>query len=161
MAHIQLAEAQSFLEGTKIALNALDPILELEMSNYALGQLAATYDDPTFGVPTWVDSTTTPELVRLAIAMLYAGWYYDRQYSEMVAAEGPSYGLILREQAELLLAGIITSSIMLVELLPNMPATAPVYYPTDVSSTREARAASDKWDDNSVGPAKFSINQVF
>ncbi len=161
MTHIELAEAQSFLEGTKLNLSSLDSVLESEQANYVLGTLAQTYDSPTFGVTTWVDVNTTPELVRLCIAMFYAGWLYDRQYSEMVAAEGNSYGLILRNDAEVLLLGIASSSIQLVELLPNMPSVAPVFYPTDTSSTPWAQRSVPTWIDSSLGPAKFSMGKVF
>lgn len=161
MAHILVSDAQAWLEGTKIALTALDPVLENTIANDVLGRLSDTYDSGSFGVPTWVDNNTTPQLVKQAIAMMYAGWYYDRQYSEMVAAEGTSYGVVLRVYAETLIEGIISSSIMLVEVQPNQPETAPVGYPTDVSSTRDALWNNTDRDDHSLGPAMFGVSKVF
>lgn len=93
--------------------------------------------------------------------MIYAGWFYDRQYSEVLATQGNSYGLVLRTSAETILAGIISSSIQLVELLPNLPTTAPVFYPTDNSSTTEAQMANKNPDDMSIGPAYFGTHKVF
>jgi hypothetical protein len=93
--------------------------------------------------------------------MTYAGWYYDRQYSEVLASEGNSYGLILRTAAETILAGIISSSITLVEIEPNMPTTAPVFYPTDASSTLEAQMSNLDSNDKSVGPSFFQNQKTF
>lgn len=163
MAHILVSDAQAWLESTKANLTSLDPALENTISNNVLGRLADTYSDPTFGVPTWTDNTNTPALVKQAIAMLYAGWYFDRQYSEVVAAEGTSYGLVLRNYAETLIVGIINSSIELVEISPNMPATAPggAMYPNDVSSTTAALQANTDRDNTSLGPPMFGVQKVF
>jgi hypothetical protein len=135
--------------------------LEKQISTEVLGRLSETYGDPSFGTPTWIDQNSTPELVRQVISMIYAGWFYDRQYSEVLATQGNSYGLVLRTSAETILAGIISSSIQLVELLPNLPTTAPVFYPTDNSSTTEAQMANKNPDDMSIGPAYFGTHKVF
>jgi hypothetical protein len=93
--------------------------------------------------------------------MMYSGWVYDRQYSEVIAAEGNSYGVVLRTYAETLVMGIISSSIMLMEIQPNMPETAPTYYPNDWSSTREALWANTDRNDTSLGPSLFGVQKVF
>lgn len=160
MAHINVSDAQSFLESTKANLTSLDPVLENEWATYVLGRLADTYLDPSFGIQTWVDTTTTPQLVKMAIAMFYAGWFYDRQFSEEDTGT-TSYGAELRTNAELLLEGIISGSILLVELLPHQAATAPTFYPTDVSSTSQALAINTDPDDMSLGPPKFGMSKVF
>jgi hypothetical protein len=161
MAHIVLADAQAWLENTKANLTTLDLNLEAQVSSDVLARLAEVFDDPTFGVPTWMDNTTTPALVKQVIAMFYAGWFYDRQFSEMVAAEGMSYGTVLRNYAETLLEGIITGSIILVEISPNEGDTGPGFYPTDTSSSTEALASNSNLDDKSLGPAMFAVRQVF
>jgi hypothetical protein len=159
MAHINVSEAQSFLENTKANLVSLDAVLESEFATYVLGRLADTYLDPAFGVQTWVDPTTTPQLVRMAIAMLYAGWFYDRQFSE--ESEGTTYGQMLKTDAEVLIEGIVSGSILLMELQPNQAETAPTFYPTDASSTTDALINNTNPDDMSLGPAKFGMSQVF
>lgn len=93
--------------------------------------------------------------------MTYAGWFYDRQYSEVLAAEGNSYGLILRQKADTIIQGIVSSSIQIVEVLPNLPTTAPVFYPTDVSSTIQARDNNTDPNDLSLGPAAFATGKTF
>lgn len=159
MAHINVSDAQAFLENTKANLVSLDTNLEGQFATYVLGRLADTFLDSTFGVLTWADPTTTPQLVRMAIAMLYAGWYYDRQFTE--ETEGTTYGEMLKADAELLIEGLISGSILLVELLPNLPQVAPVFYPTDASSTTEALMINTDPDDNSLGPPKFGMSKVF
>lgn len=161
--HIGVADAQSFLEGTKCNLTSLETVLENEQSVYVLGRLAETYSDPGFGVSTWVDEDSTPELVKMAIAMLYAGWFYDRQYSEVVSEDpsNKSYGWMLRSQAETLIAGIAAGSVLLAEIQPNEPAVAPVFYPTDSSSTYEAVANNTDPNNTSFGPPMFSVGKVF
>jgi len=161
MAHIVLADAQAWLENTKANLVTLDLNLESQVSGDVLGRLSDTYSSPTFGVPTWIDNTTTPVLVKQCIAMLYAGWFYDRQFSEMVAAEGPSYGTVLRNYAETLIEGIISGSIILVEIEPNEPDVAPVFYPTDRSSTTQALLTNTDRDNTSLGPPLFGVQHVF
>jgi hypothetical protein len=161
VAHIVLADAQAWLENTKANLTTLDLNLEAQVSGDVLGRLLEVYSDPTFGVPTWIDNTTTPILVKQCIAMLYAGWFYDRQFSEMVAAEGMSYGTVLRNYAETLLEGIISGSIILVEIAPNEPATEPAFYPTDRSSTTDALLTNTDRDNKSLGPALFGVQRVF
>lgn len=173
MAHIQLQDAQAWLEGTKMSLPALDSNLETQISSEVLSRIADTYDSPVFGVPTWVDFNSTPELVKSAIAMIYAGWVYDRQYSEQVIGAGVpatkgggvggagTYGSVLRDNAETLILGIINSSIVLAEIQPNVPDIAPVFYPTDTSSTWDARRSNTDRNDSSFGPSMFGVSKVF
>ena len=162
MPHITVAEAQAFLETTKCRLPSLEEVLEEEQSNYVLSRLSATYNSPSFGVSSWTDETNTPELVRQAIAMLYAGWFYDRQYAEVISeAQSKSYGAMLRDCANKLCEGIASGSIQLIEISPNVPAASAVYYPTDVSSTTDAALSNTNRDDLSLGPAKFTMGKVF
>ena len=161
IAHIVVADAQTWLENTKANLTALDPNLENQVSTNVLARLSDVYNDPSFGVPTWVDNTTTPVIVKQVIAMFYAGWFYDRQYSEMVAAEGTSYGVVLRTYAETLIVGLLSGSIEIAEIQPNEPDVAPTYYPTDTSSTSSALMNNTDPDNMSLGPAKFGMSQVF
>lgn len=159
MAHITVADAQVWLEGTKAHLTSLDTGLETQISTLVLGRLADTFAATV--TSTWVDNNTTPEIVKQVIAMMYAGWYYDRQYSEMVAAEGTSYGMVLREYAETLIEGLISGSIILVEVPPGQPETLPEFYPNDASSTSDALLNNTNPDDISLGPAIFGTQKVF
>lgn len=171
--HILVADVQTWLDPVKGLVTSLDPVLENNTSGYVLGRLRQTFSNPTFGVPTWVDSNTTPLLVKQAISMLYAAWIYDRQYSEVVASSavssgktghtvfGTPYGVLLRTSAESLLDGIVSGSILLAEIQPNTPDVAPVFYPTDTSSTEDAVDNNTDPDDNSLGPSLFGVSKVF
>jgi|SRR5215831_875067 len=159
MAHIVVADAQTWLEGTKAHLTALDLNLETQVSADILARCADTYPDQ---VPSWVDNNTTPELVKIVIAMTYAGWYYDRQFSEVIAGESRTWGSVLREYAETILVGIITGSVVMPETAATGgPMIATTFYPNDASSTTEAQQNNTDPDDNSVGPAVFGMHKVF
>jgi hypothetical protein len=158
-AHITATQVQTWLESTKLAISSLDPALESQVSTQVLGRLTETY---AAYVPLWVDATTTPAIVQQVIAMMYAGWLYDRAYSEVVSQEsGASYGMTLRNWATTLLNDIISGAISIAEIEPNQPATAPVFYPTDASSTHQAVIANADWNDQSLGPAKFTVDKIF
>ena len=179
--HIQVADVQTWLDSVKAQITSIDPTMEQHISGYTLGRLLDTFDDPTFGVPTWVDYNSTPLLVRQCIAMLFAAWFYDRQYSEVASqglthtvvatshngsttipiVAGTPYGLLLRTSAETLLEGIISGSILLQEIQPNAPAVLPEFYPTDASSTSDAVENNTDPDDNSLGPSMFGVSKVF
>lgn len=158
-AHITTSQVQAWLETTKCTISAIDPNLEAEVSGEVLGRLTQTYNE---FVPAWVDSTTTPAIVQKVIAMMYAGWFYDRQYAEVISQEpGQSYGLTLRTWAAQLLADIIRGIVAIEEIEPNQPAVAPVFYPTDVSSTWDAWRTNTDCNDQSLGPAKFGMGKIF
>jgi hypothetical protein len=153
MTHITVAEAQAWLESSKLTLTSLDTEQEAQIASQVLARVVSAYPEDAVA---WVDSTTTPRLIRSIIAMMYAGWYYDRQYSEN--PEDNSYADRLRAAAESLLEGIIAGTIDVVEVddLPNIGQ--PAFYPTDASSAPDAKPSST---DPSAGPALFSIGKVF
>ena len=147
-AHISVGEAQAWAEGTKLTISSLDTALEEHLAEEVLRRL-----DSPFDVSTWVDSTTTPKLVRTIISKLYVAWLYDRQYSEDIET-GSNYADRLKENAEVLLQGLIAGTIE----LPGVAdvAGSPTYYPTDASS-----AQVPTLDDPSLGPAAFSMGMRF
>ena len=150
-AHISLAEAQAWLESTKLTLSTLDDAIEVQISSQVLSRLAAAYP---VDVLTWVSAATTPQLVRSIISMFYAGWCYDRQYSEN--PDDNSYADRLRAWAEQLLMGIIGGIIDIPEV-PGLPTIGePVFFPTDASS-----AACPTSTNPSDGGPKFLMGKVF
>lgn len=158
-AHITTTQVQTWLESTKLTITALDAGLEAQVSSEILGRLTETYAAYT---SLWVDSNTTPAIVQQVIAMMYAGWTFDRSYAEVVSQEaGASYGLTLRNWAMALLRDIISGAVAIAEIEPNQPAVAPEFYPTDTSSTHDAWRTNTDCNDLSLGPAKFGMGQVF
>jgi hypothetical protein len=159
VAHIVTSDVQTWLESTKLSISTIEPNLEATVSAEVLGRLTETYSQ---FVPLWVDSTSTPQIVKQIIAMYYASWIFDRAYSEVVTNESQvSYGATLRGWATALMASVITGSVAIAEIEPNQPAVAPIFYPTDASSTWDAWRANTDCNDNSLGPAKFGMGKVF
>lgn len=150
MARITPADAQGWAESTKLTLSSLDASLVGQIESEVLGRLNSAYD--TTG---WTDNTNTPSLVKVIIAKLYVSWFYDRQYSEN-QDEGNDYAALLRTNAEMLITGLLDGTID----IPGVPQAGsglgPIFYPNDSSSALEPTA-----DDQSLGPAKFSMGKVF
>lgn len=159
MAHITTSDVQVWLETTKLAISSIDPTLEVDVSNEVISQLTGQFGAYT---PTWVDNTSTPQIVKQIIAMEYAGWVYDRAFSEVVTNEAQvSYGATLRGWATNLINDILGGSILIAEIGSGPVNEAPIFYPTDVSSTWDAWRANIDCNDNSLGPAKFGMGKVF
>jgi hypothetical protein len=150
-AHITLKEAQAWLEQTKLSLPQLDTDLEAQIVASVFGRLVTVYPD---NVPLWIDATSTPSIVRQVIAMYFAGWFYDRQYSE--TADSNDYANRLRRMADNLLDGLVEGSIDIIEVPGMPPASEPEFFPTDVSS---ANWPTDQYP--SDGPPRFTMGQIF
>lgn len=149
--HVALAEVQAWLEPTKLTLGSLDTNMEAQISAQILARVVSAYP---LNVASWVDETTTPALIRSIISMYYAGWFYDKMYSEN--PEENSYADRLRASADMLIKGIIDGSIDIIEV-PGLPTIGePAFFPTDASS-----AACPTWENPSDGGPKFLMGKVF
>jgi len=158
MAHTTIQKAQAYAEASKLDVAfgtppALDADLEGQVSDQVLGQLAQAFDTST-----WVDENSTPKLVQNVVAMYYVAWLIDRTYGVNEEANDTYAGLLLR-RADQIVAGLLTGAYVLVDD-PNPADTPgqPIFYPTDESTSLDPR---DFPDDTSVGPAAFSMGQVF
>jgi hypothetical protein len=151
VSHITLAEAQAWLEQTKLKLPSLDADLESTVSVTTLAQIGTAFP---VDLPLWVDVASTPQIIRKVIAMRYAGWAYDRQYSE--DASENAYAIRLLAAADVIAEGIVTGSIAVVEVPPGDSIEDPIFFPNDVST---ANAPTD--DFPSDGPEAFDMGKVF
>jgi hypothetical protein len=150
MAHITVADAQAWAQPTKLDLdNVLDGDLEGQVSTQILARVATAYDTSS-----WLTTATTPALVKSIIAMYYIAWLYERLYSDDNTDEN-AYAVKLMQWAEDLLTNII-SGVTPIGVVPANDQSSPAFYPTDVSSASEPTE-----DDPSLGPASFSMGQVF
>lgn len=151
MPRITQQEAAAWGEPTKmgIALQSLDTALLDQLEGEILPRIQSTVDTTT-----WTDAVTTPQIVRTLIAKTYVSWLIDRQYSE--DEDLNAYAARLMANATMLLEGIIDGSIE----IPGVPDAAnngmPSFYPNDQSS-----AATPTYYDRSLGPARFSMGQIF
>lgn len=150
MARVTQREVQSWLELTKLSIAALNTDLLGQLEEEVLVQLSSVY-----ATSTWVDETTTPKIVRVIIAKMYASWYIDKVYSEN-QDEGNDYAARLLANANMLLAGLVSGLFEIPEVpSPQNPGTAS-FYPTDASSAMQPTE-----EDPSLGPARFSLGKVF
>lgn len=146
---ITAAEAQGWGEKTKLNLSTLDTNLCVQIEEEVLSRIGSVYDTST-----WIDPNSTPRLVRVIIAKLYVAWVYDRQYSEN-QTDGNDYAAMLRQNAEMLITGILDGTITIPTITPS-GTQDPIFYPNDASSAQSPTA-----DDPSLGPAKFSMGKTF
>jgi hypothetical protein len=155
MARVTVRELQAWAETTKLRFETTLPQSQADLLEQIEEEVLLRVDSTAYDTSGWTDSTTTPRIVRVAIAKLFVAWAYRRQYSEDLGDSDASYAAQLEANAETIIQGIIDGTIE----IPGEPvsnAGAPVFYPTDDSSMSEPT-----WDDPSLGPAKFSMNSVF
>lgn len=126
--HIAEVNVQAWLEESKLEVGSLNIELEAQITSEVLGRISrAGYD-----VLSWTDSTTTPKLVKKIISMLYAGWFYDRAYSE--TADTNQYAQRLKKAAETLILGIIGGTIDIEEVTGDELFGDPLFFPNDQST---------------------------
>lgn len=157
MAHINVGDAQAYATVRKLDLGtSLDPDLEGSAAVQVLSQLASAYDTTT-----WVDSTTTPALVRSIIGMYYIAWWYQRTYAEDTGTA--TYADRLLRWAQMLINGILAGNTVLTDITTGVSShNLPAFYPNDKSSATHAEDLD--WADperGSVGPAYFTMGEVF
>lgn len=144
------SDARGWAESTKLDLSALDVSLLEQLQVEILARLSSIYT-----VTAWVSPTTTPAVVKVIIAKTYVAWFYDRQYSEN-QDEGNDYAAMLRQNAEMLMSGLIDGTIDIPDETPTGAGSGASFYPNDASS-----AQCPTFEDPSLGPAKFSMGKVF
>lgn len=148
--HISVAEAQAWIEPTKLTLSVLEPELEAQVTTLIFSQLLGT-----FQTNTWVSAASTPKVVRTIIAMHYVAWTYDKYYSD--DAENNAYADKLRTYANIMLAQLVAGTLELEELPDaNAGISSPSFFPNDASSAREP---SELYP--SDGPPSFTMGTVF
>jgi hypothetical protein len=152
VARITLADAQAWAENTKLPFNVLDDNLLKQVETHVLSKLQSCGIDITL-IGTWIDSATTPELVKSIISMMYVSWYYDRQYSED-QSEGNDYAAMLRDHAKMLLQGVCDGTIE----IPGAPTIAgkPAFFPTDESSASQPTSLEPE-----LGGPYFNMSRGF
>lgn len=149
MALISLEDVRAWVESTKISPAALDLDHLDQIEGEILARINSVYD-----VSLWTTRATTPKLIQVIIAKTYAGWLYDKYYSEN-QGQPNQYARLVKQNAETLIKGITDGTIE----LPGEPALnsqGASFYPTDASSAMEPT-----FDDMSLGPAKFSLGRIF
>lgn len=153
MTAISIEDVQTWLPEDKFDESAgLDTNLVDQVAIEVYSQLATAYDTTL-----WIAPEATPLLVRRIISMLYAAWVYDRAFSAD-NNDINGYATLLRDQANLLLAGVIGGTLPLEDSDDPFSGAdgTPSFYPNDRSSALRPIPS-----DRSLGPASFSMGQVF
>jgi len=149
MSRVELDDVKAWVEDSKLNPQALDNDLLNQLEEEIFGRIQAVYD-----VSVWTDPSTTPLLIKVIIAKTYAGWLYDKFYSENQGVPN-QYSQLVKANAEMLIMGILDGTIVVPGVTPvNDPG--PAFYPNDASS-----AQKPTHDDPSLGPAKFSMGRMF
>lgn len=149
MVRITVEDVRGWVEVTKLNVQSLDMNFLPQLETEILAKIGTVYD-----ITPWIDAASTPALIRVILAKYYAGWIYDRAYSENQSLANP-YAAMLKENAGMLLQGLIDGTIE----IPGVPAESnpnPSFYPNDASSALEPTLF-----DSSLGPARFSMGRVF
>jgi len=145
---ITLQEARAWGEKTKLQpafQSGLDSDLLTQIQVEVLGNVAAVADTST-----WIDSDTTPGLIKTILSKLYVAWLIDRQYSE--DEELSAYAALLRATALSLQMSIVSSDIDLPGSSTDDPGDGlPSSYPTDTTTDSAG---------NPYGPY-FTMDKVF
>ena len=149
MARVTLSEVAAWVEPAKVPITALDAELLSQLEEEVLVQLTSQYSTST-----WTDPTTTPKIVRVIIAKIYASFHIDRAYSENQDG-GNDYAARLMTNANMLLTGLASGSI---EVPDNPPgnASTPSFFPTDFSSAQDPTS-----DNPEFGGPYFSLGRSF
>jgi|SRR6267378_1467648 len=165
MARISIDDARAWVEDSKLKPDALDLDHLSQIEEEIFARINSVYD-----VSTWLDKPSTPRLIQVIISKYYAGYLYDKFYSENQSLPN-NYSQLIKQNAEMLVTGIIDGTITIPGLPPTNQSTA-TFYPNDASSA----IAPDSWDystfketglltpipgDTSTGPSKFSMGRVF
>lgn len=140
LVRISVNEIQAWLNRSKAEVTASEPddldSLELFHWNSVSGRLAQR-----FTVGSWVDSATTPSLVRQIVSMLVAASVYRRYYSEDLVSVGNTWADWLENHAKCNVDDLLSGTITLAEeagvTTSQNGLTDILFYPTDTSSAED------------------------
>lgn len=152
MARVTQPQVAAWAEASKMGTSAGIVSLDTNLLDQLEAEVISRLSGAGFDTTTWVDASTTPSIIRVAIAKMYVSWIIDRQYSE--DEDLNAYAARLDANAAGVIEGLVSGEI----IIPGSPEVAgqPAFYPTDESS-----AQRPTFDDPSLGPAHFSMGQVF
>lgn len=135
MAFLATTDVQTWLEGTKMDVTAIDDGVDVWAKERVFGALTGRVDTAA-----WTTTATTPAVVVQAVAMRYAAAVYRRQYSEDVE-EDPSWPVWLEKAADATVADIL-SGVLSIDDVVTLDHLRPSFYPNDASSLEVPAAFS-------------------
>lgn len=143
MAYITSQQVQQWLNQTKLTISEVDAELESTAQLIVFAAISTEYTTTT-----WVDASTTPQLIQRVISMFVAAWTYIRALSDEEGIDPDFWGARLEAMANKLLEQIADGSLTIPGADPVLNiAGYPSFYPTD-----------DQIDDDA---AKFTMGVTF
>ena len=151
MAYADATDANRWLDGTTISVSTGDMTLEEDSAERIIrGFLAGKVDSTELN--SWVDTTTTPEMIREIAGQFVAAFRYRRLYAEnVIEASDNTYGQRMYDEAMEKLMGVANGTIQLFDIpspsLVNSDSelTGAHFYPDDTTQgTTQDRRFS--WD---------------
>ena len=139
MAHISVAEVQSWFTTNRLQLAVTDDLPEEpNIAQEVLSVLASAYE-----VSSWTEVSTTPALVRKVISARVAAVRYSKTYADQI--DEVSYADWLNAWAENLLEQILSGKAALLDLTDEEQEAAQegrstVFWPTDQTAIAEPAA---------------------
>lgn len=150
MSRVTLSEVAAWVEQAKVPISTLDTELLSQLEEEVLVQLSPQYDTSL-----WFDDTTTPKIVRVIIAKMYASFHIDRAYSENQDG-GNDYAARLMANANMLMTGLTSGSIDIPDEPQTNSSSAPSFFPTDMSSAQLPTSENPEF-----GGPYFSLGRAF
>jgi hypothetical protein len=154
VANFTLEEMQAWVESSRLSVtfDDIDDDLAKQITEQVFARLGLLYTTAS-----WVDETTTPQLVRSILAMQYVAWKYDAAYS-VDDEEGSNYAALLRQTSENNMLALLSGVITLPDIVSEVAGTIgqPSFFPNDLST-----ATAPSWDFPADGPEAFNMGQVF
>jgi len=130
VAHVTVAEVQSWLDVNKLPLAPNDPLPEeVNAASGVLGRLANVYPEAA----TWTTEANTPVIVRVIISALTAGYRYNKIYSEEEDS-GNRYANKLEARALELLSMVVNGDLAITDVPVSLVTSFdPIFWPNDIT----------------------------
>lgn len=141
--HITTDDLQAWLSEDRHRLNIIaDPEEEVGIASGVLSKLATRFD-----VSTWIDSSSTPLLVRTIISLLVASARLRKVYADQ--GDESNYADKLEEWANDYIMGLVEGTILLLDAAESLAEQSDLLGPSFLP------------DDSTLPVASFTMGEVF
>jgi hypothetical protein len=149
VSYLAVKDIQSWLQQSKYAISSVDSGFETAAVAYVFGEIQQRYDTSS-----WVNATTTPDLVLIALAMQVASYELRRAAGEEDGRT--TYADFLDQRACKLVDSIVTGAVVLegATVSTGSLGQGPAFFPDNGAELRDP-------SDPTFAPAYFSMSQIF
>lgn len=125
MSYLTAKDVQSWLQASKYHIASVDTGLEAAAVTYTFGELAQRY-----GTSSWVNAATTPDIVKIILAMQVASYELRRAAGEEDGRT--TYADYLDSRSSKLVDAIVSGAIILdgQNVNTNSLGAGPAFYPS-------------------------------